>query len=829
MNRLLFLAALSIGAANCLADTSHTFIYHPSQSAHPRHVDLAGSFNDWSGTATPMHEQPDGSFAVTISEPDGVYQYKFVVDGDWQHDPASDRSLEDAADMHHNSAVLFGLDARHAPPPQPNHIASQWVVFDPKDQADLNVATPHLLRLRLRTQANDVDSINVRLLDPNESTQPMYKIDSSMGLDTWACFVQTDQAKLGCVFELHDGTSVMDETARGLVDSRDLTSRGNPRVVDSRLLKSAFHVEMNPAFETPDWAKNAVWYQIFPERFRNGDPSNDPEGTQRWQSKWFATLPGEAPGEKNFYKGAGNIWKRRYGGDVQGLIWALPYLKSLGITAIYLNPMFEADSLHKYDTSDYRHIDEHFGFKGDITDLHGETEDPSTWQWTRTDKLFLDFVAKAHAMGFHVILDGVFNHVGRDFWAFKDVLKNGKKSKYANWFDITDWNQPIKYIAWDRDRPSSDGALPIFKKDPKLGLVHGPREHVLAIARRWLAPDGDPSRGVDGFRLDVPGDVPHPFWVTFHKLVKSIKPDAFIAGEIWPMAQPWLHGDQFDAVMNYPFLTAMRDFYVDQKLAIPPTEFNDRLNKIIYAYPLQISLDQMNLLDSHDTDRFASMIANPDTGFKKTSRLQDNDDTIHYNIDKPNATELARMEQALVTQFTFLGAPMIYYGDEAGMWSADDPSNRQPMIWQDLEPYDDPQVQFNQQLFNWYQRLIAIRNSEPALRTGFYHPLVMDDANGVFVYERDLGTEHIYVAINRSATAHEATFSVDPSDKYLEDLLLSRDVLIENPSNELQSRPRARIYTSAKAVTPPNGKVTLRLEPYGASVLASDSKLDDSK
>src|SRR5207244_5928828 len=140
--------------------------------------------------------------------------------------------------------------------------------------------------------------------------------------------------------------------------------------------------------DTPDWAKQAVWYQIFPERFRDGDTSNDVfdkpyEHLVRWQADWWKAQPGEAPGDENFYKGQGNVWKRRYGGDVQGMIEALPYLKSLGINAIYLNPIFKAESLHKYDTEDYRHIDDHFGTVGDIAKLAGtETDDPTTWQWT---------------------------------------------------------------------------------------------------------------------------------------------------------------------------------------------------------------------------------------------------------------------------------------------------------------------------------------------------------------------------------------------------------------------------------------------------------------
>jgi hypothetical protein len=333
----------------CAADTTHTFTYRPPRWAHPHSVDLAGTFNNWSSTSTPMRRLNDGSYAVTLRLSDGIYQYKFVINGDhWLRDPNSDKALEDPSDPDHNSAVLIGPDARHAPPPMANHINTQWVLFNPADPSDLDVAMPNLVRLRLRTQANDVDSVSVRLAGASGAVYPMYKIGTNLGLDNYACEIETDSPSLNFVFELRDGASVMDETERGLVaNSRDLTSRGNPRVVDSRLMGEAFRVAMRPAFTTPDWAKNAVWYQIFPERFRNGDPANDPPGTHRWQSKWFSVLPGETPGMNNFYNGAGNVWNRRYGGDIQGLIWALPYLKSLGITAIYVRSGFAAQIRHE--------------------------------------------------------------------------------------------------------------------------------------------------------------------------------------------------------------------------------------------------------------------------------------------------------------------------------------------------------------------------------------------------------------------------------------------------------------------------------------------------
>ena len=432
-----------------------------------------------------MADAGAGKYTATVDLTEGVHFYKFVVDGEkWEKDPNGDKELEgDDGNGGKNSALLIGPDARKLPPAKPNAICEQAVAHDPNDMADCNVATDKLLRLRICTQADDVPIVRaIYEAEPGVwKKQAMWKIETKMGFDHFGTMISVTRSPIRYIFELTDGTTTKYLAKGKLFDSMDTA------------IVSAYSVEMTPKFQTPDWAKHAVWYQIFPERFRNGDPSNDPgdkpyEHLVKWQAKWFAAAEGEVPGDENFYKGAGNVWKRRYGGDVQGLIQALPYMKSLGINAIYLNPMFEADSMHKYDTTDYRHIDEHFGFKGDIAEAwKTETDDPATWTWTKTDRLFLDFVAKAHAMGFKVILDGVFNHVGRSYWAFQDVLKKGKDSKYADWFDIRDWNPPIKYIAWDKgSEPSTDGSLPIFKKNPETGLGDGPKRHIFAITKRWL-------------------------------------------------------------------------------------------------------------------------------------------------------------------------------------------------------------------------------------------------------------------------------------------------------------------------------------------------------
>jgi glycosidase len=756
---------------------SHLFRYVPAPDETPRHVAVAGDFNGWSAATNPMLPAGD-AYETAVRLDNGIHFYKFVVDGQWTNDPASETDLEIPDNYGgKNSAVLIGLDARKLPPPQPDQINAQAIAFDPAEVRDCNVVSSSLLRLSLCTQADGVTDAAVLVQTPTGwQRTPMWKTQTQMGLDRYGTIVTADAPRLRYVFELKDGN-----TTRYI-------ARGNAYAYTAPAESAAYVVEMAAKFQTPDWAKHAVWYQIFPERFRNGDPSNDPPNTEKWTSNWYSQLPGESGKLYN------DVWARRYGGDIQGIREELPYLRELGVTAIYLNPVFQAVDLHKYDTSDYRHIDENFGYIGDIEQLQGETDDPATWQWTRSDKLFLDFLADAHRQGFKVIVDGVFNHVGRKFWAFQDVLKNGKQSKYAGWFEITDWkpgkNAPFHYRAWDGD----NGALPELKKDPKFGIAHGPREHLMAITQRWLAPDGDPSKGVDGFRLDAPEGIPHPFWVDWRKLVKSTKPDAYISGEIWGWAQPWLKGDQYDGVMNYRFLTTAQDFFVNQRIGISCSQFNNRCNELVFNYPFQAALVNQNLVDSHDTDRFASMFVNPDLPFDGANRIQDNGP--NYSPAKPDAEQRQKMLQAVAWQMTFVGAPMIYYGDEAGMWSPDDPSNRQPMIWKDLEPYDDPQVAFDQGKFDWYQKLIAIRRKLPALQLGFFHPVLIDDGRGEYAFARDLGDQHVYIVLNHADHEQTVEFKAAEHDAKFVDWL-----------------------GSGLTTTASGGLVDVPLQPWGVAIL----------
>jgi cyclomaltodextrinase / maltogenic alpha-amylase / neopullulanase len=333
-----------------------------------------------------------------------------------------------------------------------------------------------------------------------------------------------------------------------------------------------------PATSHTNWFADAVWYQIFPERFRNGDPANDPtpaslagtwpyfvpKGWQvvPWTSDWYQLQPWEQDG-KGFYVHA---QLRRYGGDLQGILDELDYLKALGVNALYLNPIFESASLHKYGATMYHHVDKHFGPdpQGDLKLFAAEDPaDPAAWKWTAADRLFLQLIKEAHRRDLRIIIDGVFNHVGIPFWALQRAKKEGPDSRFAKWFQITRWDDPatpsdeFTYKGWYGIKD-----LPELARDERT-LNPEVREHIHSVVRRWMDPnqDGDPSDGIDGWRLDVAAEVPMPFWEEFRGWVKDINPNAYITGEIWwddfnkftfRNAKPWLD-NAFDGVMNYRF------------------------------------------------------------------------------------------------------------------------------------------------------------------------------------------------------------------------------------------------------------------------------------
>jgi glycosidase len=798
----------------------HLFEYDPPSGTTPRTVCVGGDFNKWSQNANPMTSDGAGHFVAEVRLPEGPHSYRFLVDGQWVNDGAarSDATLQESIGVRgENSAIFVGPDLRALPTPEPgklnpdglHHVQSSILYFDPISGNEARIA--------VGVQDGSISSAAVISQVGSEwRRDALYPAETRKGMSFFANVVLTQSIALRYFFELRSGNTTA-YFAGGKLYSTQANARDN-----------AWQGAMKPSFETPAWAQNAVWYQIFPERFRNGDPANDPPNVAKWTMRWVvppSTAPSattaQARGARGGRGGGVGGGNRRYGGDIQGIQSQLPYLRSLGVTCIYLNPVFKSPSVHKYDTSDYRHIDENFGVldNDEAALIANETERPETWKWTKSDRVFLDFVAEAHRQGFKVVIDGVFNHAGGQFGPYQDLRQNGQNSRYADWFQVVNWN-PVSVMSFG-DRPG--GNMPELKKDPVTGLAPGPREFFFNITRRWLAPDGDPSRGVDGFRLDYAQHVPRVFWVDYRKVVKSVKPDAFISGEIWTPAHSYLYGDAWDATMQYPFLNALNAFFVAGNSPITASVFAQRLQQLTMLYPFQVSLNQMNLIGSHDTERWASRFvnANPATPATTAPRARGS-----YNSSKPNDLQWQRLKQSVVVQMTYVGAPMVYYGDEVGMWGGNDPDDRQPMIWRELQPYDDPQVTFKQDLFDHYQRLIAVRSRLSALRTGFAHTVLTDDPRGIAVFARSLGDDQVYVLVNHSESAQSVEIAIGPAsgDGAMIDWLDPSQAFVRPaPASALDGRPQIAPVSTAPGVVSHNGKASVTLKPWGAMILAPAS------
>ncbi|MGD9873181.1 MAG: glycoside hydrolase family 13 protein [Kiritimatiellia bacterium] len=489
----------------------------------------------------------------------------------------------------------------------------------------------------------------------------------------------------------------------------------------------------------PAWAADAVWYQIFPERFRNGCSSSDPRaedisGTPvpgweitPWGKDWYSLSPWEADAG-GFQK---SVFMRRYGGDLVGVCEKLDYLQHLGVTAIYLNPIFISPSLHKYDGSTYHHIDPALGpdREGDLRLLAeaNETEDPGTWIWTAADRFFLEMVRDIHARGMRIIIDGVFNHTGTEFFAFRDLKAKGPASRYKDWYRDVHWdeNGTLHYKGW-----FGHAGLPELGRS-KYNLAEPVINYIFAATRRWMAPNGSACEGIDGWRLDVAFCVPHGFWREWRALVKSINPSAFLCGEIVKLATPYLQGDELDSVMNYMWSYPVISFFSPSPKPMPAGSLRRRLDQIFDAYGFEVCLGLQNLLDSHDTGRILTMLENPGRPLKKWDEyfnVARTDARPGLVTTKPGEKALAALRQIIVFQMTFPGAPMIYYGTEAGMWGANDPDDRQPMLWDDIVYEDETHTHSgacgpnerspDKELFAHYQKAIALRKEHLVLSRG---------------------------------------------------------------------------------------------------------------
>ncbi len=433
------------------------------------------------------------------------------------------------------------------------------------------------------------------------------------------------------------------------------------------------------AVQTPDWVKRAVFYQIFPDRFARGERTRHPRG--------LTFKPWGTPPEAQGFQG----------GDLFGMVEKLDYLQELGVTALYLNPIFASASNHRYHTYDFLVVDPLLGGNDGLRALLDE----------------------AHRREMHVVLDGVFNHASRGFWAFHHILENGGDSPYIDWFTVHDW--PLNPYPRSADETTNYAAWWNNAALPKFNITNpGVRDYLLYVTRHWL------EFGIDGWRLDVPEEIDdEAFWREFRRVVKSTNPDAYIVGEIWHDAVEWLQGDRFDAVMNYGFGRAALGFFGRETLKtdyrpggfdlrrLDAVHFAHEIERLLRLHDWEVVQAQLNLLDSHDTARALWIVGEDESALRL----------------------------AILFQMTMPGAPCIYYGDEIGMSGGHEPASRGAFPWQSPATW-------NHSLHAFTKRAIGLRHAHPALSVGDFRLLFAD--HGLFAFRRDLGAQSLVAIFNTS-------------------------------------------------------------------------------
>ena len=568
-----------------------------------------------------------------------------------------------------------------------------------------------------------------------------------------------------------------------------------------------------PPGHIPEWASDAVWYQIFPERFRNGDLFNEPTRdslvdpnraprnwrVMNWRKPWNERASWEQAASPRF---ADTLLHRRYGGDLQGVIHSLDYLCELGVNALYFNPIFYSPSHHKYDGSSFHHIDPYFGPdpQRDLAIIRSGSNRPEQWHWTTADQLFLQLLREAKSRDMRVIIDGVWNHTGRDFFAFQDILQKQHASPYASWYKIESFDDPdtpqneFNYTGWHGYK-----SLPEFARTPDgQNLAPGPRQYIFQATRRWMDPngDGDPADGIDGWRLDVSEEIPAGFWQDWHQLVREINPQAFTAAEIWGPSAKFIEANGFSSAMNYRgFAIPVKGWLIDGR--IPASAFAAYLRKERTSRTPQAARALQNLVDSHDTQRVASAIVN-----RHQSDRYDNPDWFdyddpkyvsaqseHYKNQPPGPQGRRIWKMLALFQATYIGAPMLYYGTEIGMWGADDPDDRKPAPWHDID----------REILLWYQQALALRQDCPPLRRGDFTLLEADDTRQLFVFERALQDRRMVIAINRG----ESPASLHPQYMKGQTLRLATD---PEANNKTLPGLSAAVYTDREPAPDPEAE-----------------------
>ncbi|HSQ16343.1 MAG TPA: alpha-amylase family glycosyl hydrolase, partial [Anaerolineales bacterium] len=730
-------------------------------------------------------QDPDGdgiySFSTTAI-PLGSYEFKITIDESWDLNYGAD-GWQNGANVPFSvaapSTVTFTWDSvSHVPsvqvvsfgPSLDNNIWWDGVRHDSRDTlyrapgGAVPAGTP--VTLRLRTYHNDVSGVNLRLYDLNASAQqllPMalvaededcYQAGLPFTCDYWAVTLPNPSPNnYWYRFIITDG----DDTDY-YADNTPALDGGLGQVSDEVVDNSYALMVYDPDFDIPDWAQDAVIYQIFPDRFRDGRRNNNADtGDVRYDDPVLALPWGTLPEGycRNYDDASTNCpWRfdddppdwsltiegargRDYmGGDLRGVDQNLEYLVSLGVNTLYFNPIFDSGSNHGYDTQDYYTIDPYFGTQRDWDNL----------------------VRHADRLGVRIIVDGVFNHMSSDspiFDRYHHYPQLGAceslDSPYRSWFYFHD--VPVgtgncvgtagpfsaNYDSWF----GFDSIPALNKSNPEVQAYFLTDEN--SVSRYWL------DQGASGWRLDVMGDASFPagYWETFSGVVDETDPEALIIGELWQKDSTllrFLRGDRADTTMNYRLRDAVLGLlstssfdskgFADSGRILLPSEFAARIASIQEDYPDEVFYSLMNLLDSHDTERILWALT---PGGQTTADKELNADNL--------AEGKQRQQIASLIQFTMPGAPTIFYGDEVAMTGDDDPDDRRTYPWIDRGGNPD------MLMFSHYQALASLRQANVVLTTGDLRILLADDAADTVAYGRKTGSQAAIVAINRSSSA----------------------------------------------------------------------------
>ena len=747
------------------------FAYDAGKSATD--VFLAGTFNDWNDSKQRMSDADgDGVFETTMLMQPGSYQYKFVADGQWKQDPTNPAGVDDG--FGGQNSVLEVDDSFAAVEIELGDGRIFAEDLEPVfDYATCNPLTETEIEITARAHLHDVERVVLRWRRGGGGWQEsvMAPAESDPAYQYYRSRVK--------VASLDEG---LDYLIR-YEDAGATAVLGRTGVAED---PAPFHYDRDvlPPFLTPDWARDGVIYQIFPERFRNGDKSNDPDFSEPWYAG-ANELPasGKTNGEyfhmvedwtdvsglsRSPYRTDGRPdYYSFYGGDIAGVREKLDYLNDLGITVIYFNPLNQGMSNHKYDPVDYNTVEPHFASEGE----------------------FKAFVKDAHEHGIRIVVDMAFNHTGNWHFAFRDGVEKGRKSEYWDWYEWHKWPLPENRdfnasdyydcwwgfglhpnLNWDLKRPNNaeNNITDISQADPNMDVVN----HVLGVARHWL---GD--LGIDGFRLDVPNEVPFWFWKMFNDVCHEVKPDCWLVGEIWGNAGSWIGPHCFDSTMNYKyFRDPVMEFFGQGR--IEARVFDQRLAPGRFVYPPQSVQVMMNLMDSHDTIRFLT-----------------------------SAKDVRRLMLGAMFSMSYVGMPHIWYGNEVGMTGGKDPDCRRPMDWDYVEDADKVALR------DYYGTITRFRRDHEVLSRGDFTTLLAEGRT--YAFARTLDRKAAVSVFNAGTQA--VTFTLDVSALPAEVGTVFKVVA----GTDWFPNAETGTLTSGETVDLGAGKLEITLPPLSGAMLAN--------